>query len=49
MKEDYTLYDDSDRSSIDGLVNFSSGSSSFDEESFQCINDTNIKGGFVSF
>ena len=45
MKEDNALYDDSDRSSIDGLVEFSCGSSSFDEESFQCINYTKIKAG----
>jgi hypothetical protein len=50
MKEDNALYDDSDRSSIDYLVEFSCGSSSFDEELFYCINDTNIKaGGVVSF
>ena len=45
MKEDNALYDDSDRSSFDGLIEFSCGSSRFDEESLQCINDTNIKAG----
>ena len=50
MKEDNALYGDSDRSSFDGLIEFFCGSSSFDEELFQCINDTNIKaGGVISF
>jgi hypothetical protein len=49
MKKDHTLYHDSDRLSIDGLIEFSCGSSGFDIESFQCIYDTNIKDGGGSF